>query len=387
MEDLEIGGAPAPVKPLARKAKPQPAPAATLGIDGASALDLDVAPVLEGTIEPEVLATVEPDKRLAVFSSPGGLRPILDVIAQVARAHKPDITTEAGRKAIASVAYQVAKCKTRLDEAGKELVAELKALPTAIDANRRAMRDEMDALKDEVRQGLTVWEESQERQKRFIAGLGAVPIALARSTAAEIEASLEMLENQSLDEAPDFPREAQEAKAGALQDVLHLLAQRKKEDADGAELARLREQEAQHQREEAERRRALETAEQAQRDAQAALEAAGRREQEANAALARAEHQREESEERERQAESRRTREREDAQAAAIDAERRRVAAEAEAQRQEEARKANDLEHRRGFNREAMDDMLKVLAGDEVTAKAILLAIVKKQVRHISITY
>ena len=45
------------------------------------------------------------------------------------------------------------------------------------------------------------------------------------------------------------------------------------------------------------------------------------------------------------------------------------------------------MEHRRAFNREALDDLLKLLAGDEAAGKAVLLAIYNRQVRHVAITY
>lgn len=390
MDDLEIGTT---VTPLAPKAKAKK-PAQPLEVDGTSALALEDVPVLEGTIEPEALATVEPDQRLAVFSTPGGLRPILDVITRAARAHTADVSTQKGRDAVRSLAFQIAKCKTRLDDAGKELVDDLKALPKTIDANRKAMRDELDALRDEKRQPLTDWEAGQARQQAFITKIIDTPAALAGATVENLEAALQALEDLPLTDAPDFPKEAQTAKAAAMQEVLQLLAKRIKEDADAAELARLREQEAQHQREEAERRRALEVAEQAQRNAQAELEAAGRREQEAKDALARAVREKEESEERERQAEQRRCREREDAAAAAIDAERARAEKETEAKRQDDERKANDVEHRRAFNREALADLVTAIhacsaavPNEEEAAKAVLIAVFNGKVRHIEIKY
>jgi hypothetical protein len=59
----------------------------------------------------------------------------------------------------------VARSKTYIDNAGKDLVAELKALPKQIDESRRVVRERLDALKDEVRRPLTEWEAEQERIK------------------------------------------------------------------------------------------------------------------------------------------------------------------------------------------------------------------------------
>lgn len=77
----------------------------------------------------------------------------------------PDVSTRKGRDAIASMAHKVARSKTYIDNAGKDLVAELKALPKQIDESRRIVRERLDALKDEVRRPLTEWEAEQERIK------------------------------------------------------------------------------------------------------------------------------------------------------------------------------------------------------------------------------
>ncbi|MDU4245556.1 MAG: hypothetical protein E7I00_08360, partial [Varibaculum cambriense] len=86
-------------------------------------------------------------------------------IEKEARSLVPDVSTKKGRDAIASMAHKVARSKTYIDNAGKDLVAELKALPKQIDESRRIVRERLDALKDEVRRPLTEWEAEQERIK------------------------------------------------------------------------------------------------------------------------------------------------------------------------------------------------------------------------------
>ena len=75
----------------------------------------------------------------------------------------PDLETDKGRKAIASVAARVAKSKTYLDGLGKEYVTELKRASKEVDAVRRDMRTRLDALRDNVRKPLTDWEVEQKR--------------------------------------------------------------------------------------------------------------------------------------------------------------------------------------------------------------------------------
>jgi hypothetical protein len=96
------------------------------------------------------------------------------------------------------MAHKVARSKTYIDNAGKDLVAELKALPKQIDESRRVVRERLDALKDEVRRPLTEWEAEQERIKAEEAmnALHAEALAMNeefdRQLAARIESDHEM---------------------------------------------------------------------------------------------------------------------------------------------------------------------------------------------------
>ena len=54
---------------------------------------------------------------------PGGVDSILERIFAEARSTPRDISTPAGRDAIKSLAYKVARSKTALDDMGKKLVA------------------------------------------------------------------------------------------------------------------------------------------------------------------------------------------------------------------------------------------------------------------------
>ncbi|HFD8278951.1 TPA: hypothetical protein ACF6GX_005728, partial [Raoultella ornithinolytica] len=111
------------------------------------------------------LVVIEKKNAMAVFTSNDQLDPLIEAIEKEARSLVPDVTTKKGRDAIASMAHKVARSKTYIDNAGKDLVAELKALPKQIDESRRVVRERLDALKDEVRRPLTEWEAEQERIK------------------------------------------------------------------------------------------------------------------------------------------------------------------------------------------------------------------------------
>ena len=111
------------------------------------------------------LVVIEKQNAMAVFTTKEQLDPIIEAIEKEARSLVPDVSTRKGRDAIASMAHKVARSKTYIDNAGKDLVAELKALPKQIDESRRIARERLDALKDEVRRPLTLWEAEQERIK------------------------------------------------------------------------------------------------------------------------------------------------------------------------------------------------------------------------------
>ena len=111
------------------------------------------------------LVVIEKSSAMAVFTNNEQLDPIIEKIEKEARSLVPDVSTKKGRDAIASMVHKVARSKTYIDNAGKDLVAELKALPKQIDESRRIVRERLDALKDEVRRPLTEWEAEQERIK------------------------------------------------------------------------------------------------------------------------------------------------------------------------------------------------------------------------------
>ncbi|WP_213843244.1 hypothetical protein [Enterobacter hormaechei] len=314
------------------------------------------------------LVVIEKQNAMAVFTTKEQLDPIIEAIEKEARSLVPDVSTRKGRDAIASMAHKVARSKTYIDNAGKDLVAELKALPKQIDESRRIVRERLEALKDEVRRPLTEWEAEQERIK-----------AEQAMNAMHAEA-LVMNENIDLQRAIQFEADHEMA-----------LLMNKDFDREREEQRRQAEQ-AQRERDE---RLKQEAAEQARRDAEAMhkaeIEAAARREAEEKARAEAAERQRIETEQRaareKKEAEERARREKEEA----VAAERRRLE-EAEAARlaeeqrkaEEEARRTADKEHRRTVNRRVIADLIAQGIPEEFAQKAMLaLAGGKVQDAHI----
>lgn len=105
-----------------------------------------------------------------VYSNQAALDDVLTEIEQAARSiTPPDVSTKAGREAISSLAYKIARSKTFIDEKlGKPLVADWKAKAASVDKLRKVARDRLDALKTEVRQPLTEFEQAEaDRQARI----------------------------------------------------------------------------------------------------------------------------------------------------------------------------------------------------------------------------
>lgn len=239
------------------------------------------------------LVVIEKKNAMAVFTNNDQLDPLIEAIEKEARSLVPDVTTKKGRDAIASMAHKVARSKTYIDNAGKDLVAELKALPKQIDESRRVVRERLDALKDEVRRPLTEWETEQERIKAEEAMNALHAEALAMNEefdlqlAARIESDHEMalLMNDAFDrEQADKAAEAERQRIFREEEMVRRAEEKaKREAAEQAQreidAAAAREREAILAKERAERQQ-REAAERAEREKQAAIEAERRKAQE-----------------------------------------------------------------------------------------------------------
>lgn len=101
------------------------------------------------------LIVIPKETALEVFTQTNGLDSYIRQIEDEVNSFVPDISTAKSRAAIASIAAKIAKSKTYLDGVGKDLVDKLKEQPKLVDAERKRMRDKLDALKDQVRKPLT----------------------------------------------------------------------------------------------------------------------------------------------------------------------------------------------------------------------------------------
>lgn len=206
------------------------------------------------------LALPEGRDLAVIFRASDQMDALIGRIEAEVRSHAPDVTTAKGRKAIASLAYKVAQSKTALDEAGKALNEAARQQINAVDAERRKLRDRLDALKDEARAPLTAWEKAEdERVQKLKDRLEKVRTAYTMlpdgATAEQIAALLARVEAMPIDDTwAEFVADAARYKDQAVATLRNMQAEATRREAQEAELARLRaEAEA---RAEADRKRA-----------------------------------------------------------------------------------------------------------------------------------
>lgn len=329
------------------------------------------------------------DKAAELFV-PNGLDKIINLIRKEVDQHQPDISTEKGRKAIASLARKVASSKTRLEEYGKNLSAAIKIQAVGIDAERKRMRETLDALRDQARKPLDDYEaqvkarvDAHEKALLEVADLSNVPFG---ATAGEIEARISKLDEFALRSWEEFsPRFAlaNDAVSLRLGNILNLT---KKQDEERIAFAKLEAERVARESQEAQDRQARE---QAERDERIAREATERAERDAAA--------REEQSKREKEAaEARAAKAEQDAKDAearskheaeeAVEREKQRAAAVKAAEDAATAAREKDKAHKASIDRAIFEYLMSL----EVTvgqANAITVAMAKGEIPNVWISY
>ncbi|SMC84277.1 hypothetical protein [Novosphingobium sp. B1] len=370
---------------------------------------------------PSHIATVVEQTPVVVLTDKAQRESFYEHIQREVDAFEPDTSTEKGRKAIKSLAYKITRTKTAIDDAGKQLNEEARARINAVDAERRAVKEKLTALANEVRRPVDEWEAAEDKRveecRAVIDGIKAAAVVTIEDTAATVRARGGQVWNTALDadRFGDMLAEATAAKDMAVSALKSALARLTKEEADKAELERLRAEAAEREerdrierearlaeelrlaelkaaeekrladeRAAEERRIAAEKAEaerieRAKQEAAEAAERAAREEQakrdRAHAEQLAAERRRAEEAERAAQAE----RDRIAAEEAARQAEAKRLA-------DEQAAREADQAHRSAVMREAKEAIM-TCGVDEEAAKKIVLLIRAGEVPNVSLRF
>ena len=306
----------------------------------------------------------------AAFISDEYITNLIADIRQKASSVVGDVATVKGRGVYISMASTVRRTKTVIDDAGKALVAEMKKRPALVDASRKKVRDELDALAVEIRRPATEWETEQERVKAE---------ELARIKAEEDRKQFEadhevgLLMNEAFDrDLADKKAEADRQRIAHEEELKRQAAEkatREAEEKAAAELAAAKKREED----------AIAAKAQAELLAKQAQERAEREAKEAQERTEKLAKEAREQAEREKQeaivAEQRKALEKE----AVRIAEQNRIAA-------EDAARAADVEHRRCINAAAVKSLIDLGIPDD-WARACVVAIARGKVPATTINY
>lgn len=318
----------------------------------------------------------------------------------------PDVSTNKGRKEIASIAHRVSTSKTFLEEKGKEIVSEWKKRAKEVDANRKKIRDSLDDLKAEIRKPLTDWEDAEKARLHkyvslitFMNETGAlVQTQFMKMELQEMESALKNIENEPVNEDWEIHiADGFRAKDEAVRKIRECITAREKHDSERIELARLREEslrEEKRRRDEQLRIEGEERARQAlEEQHQAQIRMKEQAEERARQAEERAKQQKEASERRQAEAiiQAENAAKEAERQAKlrvenAVKAEREKVEAEQRRVLEETRKREADKKHRDHINNTIVASLQKN-GVDIETAKVVVFIIEEGRIPYLQIVY
>lgn len=325
---------------------------------------------------------------MAAFAQENGLQDIIDQISAQAQAKAAEIPSDMSalknRKALKSLAAKVASAKTDIDDTGKKLVEDVKAQIKIVDNNRKAVRDQLDDVRDMIKKPALDWEAEEEEAKKAaiqvqIQSIQALSQAVDengnRKNSTQLRADFEQISQCVQDDNADI----QAAAKNALNQLEQHIQAAEQHEAQQAEIAKLEAEKAQREKAEHEAKIAAEAAEKAKREAEAKAQAERELMERAKIEA----QLKAEAAEREKQAMLERM---EAEKQAAAEAERQRLAAEQRAKEEAEAKRAADENHIRQINREIYAEML-ACGIPEQAAQAFLLKLQNGEVPHLKVCY
>lgn len=359
--------------------------------------------MLHEQIKPaDIVATVEANP-VSVLTDETLYSTFYNHVKAEVEAFEPNLATASSRKEIASLAYKVTRTKTAIDNAGKKLNEDARAKINAVDAQRRKVREDFDALAELARKPLTDWEKQEEARveycKSFIRAIEDCGNGLIGGESYPFPILLRELEEKIVitSDLGEFEEQARVAHRIALDKVKTAFEAHMKAEADRIELEKLRAEKEERDRLEAERLEAerlakeaaereraekerveREAAEQKAREERAAQLAREKAEREAREAVERAEREKREAIAK-AEAEARAVRE-------AAEREQREREAEAKRLADEQAAREADKAHRSSVMKAAKEAIM-TCGADEETARKIVLTIVAGEIPHVTLRF
>lgn len=339
-----------------------------------------------------------------LFTDDAEFEKLYSQVKEAVNQHEPNLKTKSGRDAIASLAYKVLRTKTALVGQGKKLTEGWRDQTKKVNAACNIIETKLDALRDEVRKPLNDWEAAEtDRVEAHIGRLESL-LSLSKTAFGRSSANLRELLNDaektplSAEAWEEFADQATDARNTAIETLKNLLVTAEKQEADAAELERLRAEAAERDRIEAERLAAeaaeREKSEQLERDriaeenrkaelAKAAELAREQADRDAQERIAAAERAAKEAEERAAQAV---IQEREKAEREAA-AERQRIADTKAAEEAEQRRRDADKEHRKTINNAIVAELIECSCISAEQAQKIVVHMVSGLVPNVTLKY
>ncbi len=152
---------------------------------------------------PQPMIPIESINALAIFVD-GGLTDLLEMIAEEAWVADPDPRTATGRKEMVSAAYKVKRCKTTIDKAGKELVADWKSKAKVVDSERKRAREYLDSLAVQIRAPVTEYEDAKDLKKDIE---GAHEAAIVEDSQRALQAKIDRQQEEIDEKTRDYEKQ------------------------------------------------------------------------------------------------------------------------------------------------------------------------------------
>ena len=189
---------------------------------------------------------VDQERLQAFFSDGKNLDKAYGRIEKLAKGLVADVATKEGVSQIKSCARQIASAKTKIDNLGKQVVADLKKLPGVIDENRRNFREKMEALQAEIRRPVTEIEEREAEIDR----IKAVHQQLISADSATIKQNIEAVKAIALtaEKWKESLEKATKAVNGEINALETMLKAAEKRESEARELEELRKKQEEAER-------------------------------------------------------------------------------------------------------------------------------------------
>lgn len=159
-----------------------------------------------------------------------------------------DLSTEAGRKSIASRAYAVSQLKTKLDEAGFARTEKHRKVVDGVNLLRKVLKSSLDEVRDKIRKPLDDWNIQEKARvdthQQVLNQIDATLTILESDTGETIEKRIAWLDELDTSETAlqEFSERVSAAVFLSLEQLRPALDRIRKSEADQKELDRLRQE-------------------------------------------------------------------------------------------------------------------------------------------------